>query len=153
MRYPSPSEPDDRENITLEKSERILRPDGSVSDARYTPRVALPPPETYRKCSPSGRNSGNAWRASSALVTSVHGPLPDACTRRMPPALLTVVPKRMTPSRFHAPPPPKPTPSHNSCGGPPVAGTTFSLPSAKNPIDRLSGDQNGVRAPAVPGNG
>src|SRR5437016_6016523 len=29
----------------------------------------------------------------------------------------------------------------------------FSLPPAKKPIDRLSGDQNGYLAPSVPGNG
>jgi hypothetical protein len=29
----------------------------------------------------------------------------------------------------------------------------FSLPSAKNPIDRLSGVQNGYLAPSVPASG
>src|SRR5215467_6133545 len=35
--------------------------------------------------------------------------------------------------------------------GPPATGIFFSFPSAKNPIQRLSGDQNGPSAPSVPG--
>jgi len=35
-----------------------------------------------------------------------------------------------------------------------VPGSTFfSFPNAKNAMKRLSGDQNGVYAPSVPGNG
>src|SRR3972149_10268247 len=36
-------------------------------------------------------------------------------------------------------------------GGPPVASIFFNLPPAKNAIERLSGDQNGDKAPCVPG--
>ena len=39
------------------------------------------------------------------------------------------------------------------CGGPPVTSTFFSLPSAKNARNRLSGDQNGRVAPSVPASG
>src|SRR5262245_9425691 len=38
----------------------------------------------------------------------------------------------------------------NVCTGPPDASTHLSLPSATNPILRLSGDQNGWLAPSVP---
>src|SRR2546421_9721405 len=37
--------------------------------------------------------------------------------------------------------------------GPPPMSIRFSLPPAKKPIDRLSGDQNGYLAPSVPVNG
>jgi len=37
-------------------------------------------------------------------------------------------------------------------GGPPESSMRFSLPSAKKPTDRLSGDQKGRSAPSVPGN-
>ena len=40
-----------------------------------------------------------------------------------------------------------------SVGGPPAIWTFFSLPSAKNPMNRLSGDQNGKVPPSVPGIG
>src|SRR5271169_4152305 len=55
----------------------------------------------------------------------------------------------MTPSRLHAPPPP-PDASHNVVGGPPDTSIFLSFPSAKNPRKRLSGDQNGRKAPSVP---
>jgi hypothetical protein len=38
-------------------------------------------------------------------------------------------------------------------GKPPPISMRFSLPSAKNPIDRLSGDQKGEIAPSVPAKG
>src|SRR5262249_42741566 len=39
----------------------------------------------------------------------------------------------------------------STCGAPPAMSMRFSLPSAKNPTDALSGDQNGYDAPSVPG--
>src|SRR5262245_58194406 len=36
-------------------------------------------------------------------------------------------------------------------GGPPASSTDFSLPAVKNPMDRLSGDQKGEKAPSVSG--
>ena len=45
-------------------------------------------------------------------------------------------------SRLQLPPLPRGA-SHTTIGGPPEIWTVFSLPSAKNPMDRLSGDQNG----------
>ena len=38
----------------------------------------------------------------------------------------------------------------NTCGGAPKTPIRFRLPSAKKPIDRLSGDQNGSVAFSVP---
>ena len=58
----------------------------------------------------------------------------------------------MTLSRFHDPPRSSGT-SHNDCAGPPPAGIFFSLRPAKNPMKRLSGDQNGSAASSVRGIG
>src|SRR5262249_2507953 len=55
----------------------------------------------------------------------------------------------ITPSRFQVPPRPIGA-SHNVIGGPPAASIFLSFPSAKNPRKRLSGDQNGWKAPSVP---
>ena len=60
--------------------------------------------------------------------------------------------KRMTPSRFQDPLRPFAT-SHTGSGGAPETSTFWSLPSAKNARNRLSGDQNGKVAPCVPGIG
>src|SRR5262249_19379187 len=57
----------------------------------------------------------------------------------------------MTPSRLHVPPGLKPGASASTCGLPPVTSIFFSFPSAKNPMKRLSGDQNGQDPPSVPG--
>src|SRR5262245_15183212 len=60
--------------------------------------------------------------------------------------------KRITPSRLHAPP--RGLPAFASvCTAPPSISIRLSLPSAKNPSDRLSGDQKGKVAPSVPGSG
>src|SRR5262245_29022472 len=40
-----------------------------------------------------------------------------------------------------------------TCGEPPSISNRFNLPSAKKPIERLSGDQNGRAANEVPANG
>jgi hypothetical protein len=55
-------------------------------------------------------------------------------------------------SRLQLPPPPFGA-SHSTIGGPPAISTFFSLPPAKNPMNRLSGDQNGKDPPSVPGIG
>src|SRR5947207_15078098 len=59
---------------------------------------------------------------------------------------------RMTPSRFHVPPLVGPT-VINVCADPPSTSSRFNLPSAKNPMDRLSGDQKGDDPFSVPFNG
>ena len=56
----------------------------------------------------------------------------------------------IVPSRFQVPPTPRPA-SHRVTGGPPVTSIFFSLPWAKKPMNRLSGDQNGNAPPSVPG--
>src|SRR5687768_9706524 len=58
-------------------------------------------------------------------------------------------PNRMTPSALHVPP--LAGASHKSIGAPPAKSSRFSFPSAKNAMDRLSGDQKGSAAPSVPG--
>ena len=57
--------------------------------------------------------------------------------------------KRMSPCAFHVPPRGSGT-SAIACGSPPDRLTFLSLPSAKNAIHWLSGDQNGWEAPSVP---
>ena len=85
----------------------------------------------------------------SGLVSSVHAP-PAADTRVSTPASVA---NTIAPARFQVPPAPRPTSSHNVCGGPPEAATVFSFLSAKKAMVRLSGDQNGVRANCVPVSG
>src|SRR6516164_3663184 len=58
----------------------------------------------------------------------------------------------MMPSLLHEPPRPLEA-SQIVCGGPPAALIFFKLPATKNPISRLSGDQNGYMASSVPGKG
>ena len=53
-------------------------------------------------------------------------------------------------ARFHVPPRMSGV-SQMFCGGPPDACTFLSFPPAKNAIERLSGDQNRLPAPSVPG--
>ena len=50
---------------------------------------------------------------------------------------------RITLSRLQLPPRPAGA-SHSTIGGPPAIWTFFSLPPAKKPMNRLSGDQNGI---------
>ena len=71
---------------------------------------------------------------------------PEAETREIWGTPRTV--NRMTPSRFHVPPVPADA-RHSGTGRPPPSSTFFNLPPAKNPIKRLSGDQNGCDAPSV----
>src|SRR5688572_21174021 len=54
----------------------------------------------------------------------------------------------MTPSRLHVPPVPTGAPAR-SLSAPPSTSIRYSRSLAKNPIDRLSGDQNGDDAPSV----
>src|SRR5262252_10452499 len=58
----------------------------------------------------------------------------------------------MVPSRFQAPPR-LASALTKTCGAPPTISMRFTLPSAKNPTDALSGDQNGYVAPSVPASG
>src|SRR5439155_2264781 len=105
----------------------------------------------YKKCLPSGRKTGEKGLLllASTLLTGVHVP-PVASTRSRGPWDV----KRITPSRFQAPGPPPPIPvSHKTWTAPPLAGMVLSFPSAKNPMERLSGDQKGSVALSVPDKG
>ena len=55
----------------------------------------------------------------------------------------------MTPLRLHVPLWPEGA-LHSVCTAVPSMSNRFSLPSAKNPSERLSGAQNGLSAPSVP---
>ena len=52
----------------------------------------------------------------------------------------------IVPSLFHAPPRGSGTAEVSVCTDPPSMSIRFSLVPAKNPMDRLSGDQNGADA-------
>src|SRR5512143_4258014 len=60
--------------------------------------------------------------------------------------------KRIVPSRFQDPPSPL-SASQTVRIAPPAASTRFSFPSAKKPIERLSGDQKGKKALSAPATG
>src|SRR5688572_2584912 len=79
--------------------------------------------------------------------------LPETRMRPVPPpGAFPIVPgaKTITLSRFQLPPRPAGA-SHSTVGGPPPISTFLSFPAAKNPTNRLSGDQNGKVPPSVPG--
>ena len=63
------------------------------------------------------------------------------------------VEKMIVPSLFHAPPRGTGATDTSVFTDPPSMSMRFSLLSAKNPMDRLSGDQNGRDARSVPANG
>ena len=55
----------------------------------------------------------------------------------------------MVPEGLHVPPLPS-TASASTTGAPPSSATFISLPRAKNPSERPSGDQKGCLAPSEP---
>src|SRR5262245_39637859 len=57
--------------------------------------------------------------------------------------------KRISPRELQLPPLGKRA-SASTCGGPPDASILFNFPSAKKPIEALSGDQKRPVAPSVP---
>ena len=75
-------------------------------------------------------------------------------TRRCAARPSTAIDARGRRARVRRPHPPRPAgASHNTTGGPPATATFFNLPAAKNPMYRLSGDQNGNVPSSVPGIG
>ena len=115
------------------------------------PRRSRPPLKMLKKkCRPSGRNIGFAKSVSwllkfGAITRSIGPPAADTFESPVPPRL----PNRITPSRFHVPPVATPT-SASAVDTPPPGSILRSLPAAKYPMNRLSGDQNGSEAPSVP---
>ena len=79
-----------------------------------------------------------------------HRPRPGDMRARGP---LGFAPNRMTPSAFQAPPVGPGTGLVIVRENQPSMSTRFKTGTAKNPIDRLSGDQNGTDPPSVPASG
>ena len=73
--------------------------------------------------------------------------LPPAAGTRNRPCPLTA--NTISPFLLQVPPRPAPA-SQRVNAGPPARSIFFSLPSAKNAMERLSGDQKGSTAPSVP---
>src|SRR5215472_108133 len=93
-----------------------------------------------RKCSPSGRNRGQHWRFPTAAAEATGAALPPAEETLY--TVLQLGENKITPLGPHEPP--KETGASASViGGPPRVSIFFSFSSAKNPSQRLSGDQNG----------
>src|SRR5678816_3345108 len=102
-----------------------------------------------RKCRPSGRNCGEDWLlcCDSNRVAAEASPPSQEMRKIGPPGF---VEKTIVPSLFHAPPRGAGATDTNVFTDPPSMLMNLSLLSAKNPMDRLSGDQNGDVAPSVP---
>src|ERR1700728_842226 len=108
-------------------------------------------PPKYKKCFPSGRNSGQRFVFSPRLGSGVEiclGVPPVAGTRYRPSSRPPSGVNTITPSLFHVPPRPEAA-SQMVWTGPPAMSSFFSFPSAKNARDLPSGDQKGNRAPPV----
>src|SRR6516225_1062677 len=119
----------------------------------FTPFCPVKFAARYKKCLPSGRNTGQRWLCSPRLVSGslirVVAP-PDADTRYRPrpgPSVASGV-KTITPSLFQVPPRPEGA-SQSVCTEPPATSSFFSFPSAKKARVLPSGDQNGYVAPSV----
>src|SRR6516225_11540067 len=119
------------------------------SEPTTTPVVD--PDTRYRKCRPSGKKDGRRCAASPlcSVVTTLASP-PAAATRESGPV---VAANTITPSWFHVPPRGASSVLQTVRGGPPPTAIFLSLASAKNAIQRLSGDQNGSVAFSVPASG
>src|SRR5688572_11072027 len=85
------------------------------------------------------------------VVTAVGSP-PALDTRNKPVPRADEGENTIRLSRLQLPPQPEGA-SHSTIGSPPPIWTFFSLPAAKNAINRLSGDQKGKVPPWVPGIG
>src|ERR1700756_3336079 len=104
----------------------------------------------YKKCFPSGRKNGQRWEEYTAGSSFVSGigepPLILICES----GAIGDAEKTITPLGLHAAPRPS-CASHSACAVVPLSSNTFILPSAKNPIERPSGDQKGKMALLVSG--
>src|ERR1700739_1668832 len=94
---------------------------------------------------------GQRMLVSLRFISSIMigwGVPPDAGIRFTTSPICPLGVKRMTPPRFQLPPRPDGA-SHSVCPPPPAMSSLLSFPSAKNPRDLPSGDQNGKLAPSV----
>ena len=101
------------------------------------------------KWCPSPRNCGQKWLPSLAVVAADTGP-PCADTRDRPPGPVV---NRITSWALHVAPPFVCTFVATTWMSPLDTRIFFKLLAEKNPIHSLSGDQNGVFPPSVPGRG
>src|SRR5262252_9032193 len=104
----------------------------------------------YKKCVPSGRKMGHRceeYRAGFSLVTSEGAP-PEALIWDN--AAMGEGENTITPLILQLAPRPS-CASQRICAVVALSSIVFSLPFAKNPRDRLSGDQKGKMASLVSG--
>ena len=120
------------------------------SHPRYRPRISgWPWPALKRIRCPSGRNCGHRCVPCPAARRVSGAADPPMAAIRIRPTPVVSGAYTITPSRLHVPPRPAGA-SARICGLPPETPIRFSLPSAKKPIERPSGAQNGKLAPSVP---
>src|SRR5262245_4138512 len=121
-------------------------------DDRNVPAGAAPLYAAYRKWRPSGRNQGNScdvW-PSASVVTGSASRSPRADTR----ASVAPFVNRISSAALQVPGIPDERGTLAMVrGDPPPTLILRSSSPTKNPMKRLSGDQNGPTAPSVPGNG
>ncbi len=117
----------------------------------YVPDSSATPPTLNTNRWPSARKCGEWWPycCGPRVVTGTAEP-PEPGTRIS--GVVVVGANTMTSSAFQVPPLPL-LAGASVWGAPPLRFNRFSEPSAKNPIVRLSGDQNGSVAPSVPSSG
>src|SRR5579864_7504801 len=104
----------------------------------------------YKKCLPSGRKNGqrcDEYTAGSSFVSEAEEPpLTLICES----GAMGDAEKTITPLGLHVAPRPS-CASQSVCAVVLLSSNVFILPSAKNPIERLSGDQKGKMALLVSG--
>src|SRR5262245_30613194 len=102
-----------------------------------------------RKCRPSGSRRGNRHLRPAPDIVIRDGSPPRALRRQIPSPFAA----RIVPSGAHEPPSPLSNAGASRRGVPPATSTAIRLVCVKNASVRLSDDQNGYRAAAVPGSG
>ena len=108
-----------------------------------------PGTRSFRRAAPAANNARRRhWRRRS--LVSGEGVPPKAGTCKMAVASAA---NKIRPSLVHVPPRPGPGVSQMAVAVSAVRSMRRSLPSAKNAMDLLSGDQNGEYAPSVPNSG
>ena len=126
------------------------RTSGVSSEPRYTPSRSVYLKKN-RKRRPSGKNSGSRGLPVPAPLTAV-GYHRGRHAHELPVWKPSYGAKSMVPFGLQLPPNARGA-SASTSGFPPSRSRRFSFPSAKKPIERLSGAQNGKLAPSVPASG